>query len=277
MLVALFIGAIYALWVGLIWISHPLYKRVTKSKHQLRFRDAALWALFSSPVPAAIVFALVMYSGSFKTRSAAPPPPEAQTAAPSEKWSLQPGMDETQQSFVIDRILESMDLGNIAFNTPESMNLEETATIQLKLSSAASIDELKRAIEVPGPKEGARIRVSDRMEAKLEGDDFTIKPLTHEIQAISRRETTEWMWAVKPTSAGPHKLYLAVSALLLVDGQVTPRTIRTFGKEIKVQVHWHQRAAAFINKNWQWLWTTLLVPVVGWIWKNKKRTKSIPE
>ena len=57
----------------------------------------------------------------------------------------------------------------VAFNAPKTMNLRGTAVIQLMLGLATPTDELKRMIEAAGEKEGARIRVSDRMEACLSG------------------------------------------------------------------------------------------------------------
>lgn len=173
----------------------------------------------------------------------------------------------------IDRILEKLEFGNIAFNAPKTMNLRDTAVIQLVLGLETPIDELKRMIEAAGEKEGARIRVSDRMEARLSGPNFAITAITPETQAVSRSEITEWKWEVKPSSDGRHYLHLTLSALLSVDGASTPRAIRTFDKTIEVEVAWHQRLGSFFQKNWQWLWAAILVPIFGWLWKRKKRGK----
>jgi hypothetical protein len=111
------------------------------------------------------------------------------------------------------------------------------------------------------------------MEARLSGPNFAITAITPEIQAVSRSEITEWKWEVKPSSDGRHYLHLTLSALLRVDGTPTPRAIRTFDKVIEVEVEWHQRVGSFFEKNWQWLWAAILVPVVGWLWKRKKGPK----
>ena len=55
----------------------------------------------------------------------------------------------------IDRILEKLEFGNIAFNAPKTMNLRDTAVIQVVLGLEIPIDELKRMIEAVGEKEGA--------------------------------------------------------------------------------------------------------------------------
>ena len=169
----------------------------------------------------------------------------------------------------VDRILQNLELGNIAFNAPQTINLRETAVIQLMLSLATPTEELKQMIEAAGEKEGAQIRVSDRMEARLSGPNFAITAITPELQAVSRIDITEWKWEVKPSSHGRHNLHLTVSALLNVDGASTPRVIRTFDKMLEVEVAWHQRVGSFVEENWQWLWAAILVPLVGWLWKRK--------
>jgi hypothetical protein len=173
----------------------------------------------------------------------------------------------------IDRLLEGLEIGNIAFNAPQSMNLHDTAIIQLMLGLATPVDELKQMIEAEGDKEGTSIRVSDRMEARLSGPNFAITAITPEIQAVSRSEVTEWKWEVKPSTGGHQYLHLTLSVLLSVEGTSTPRAIRTFDKMIEIEVTWSQRVGSFFNKNWQWLWAAVLLPLVGWLWKKRKRTK----
>lgn len=204
---------------------------------------------------------LALMFGSVAIREMEPTP--AQSLPPPTKLPHDP-------IAAIDRMLENMDFGNIAFNAPNSMNLYDTSVIQLKLSLATPIDELKLMIEAEGAKEGARIRVSDRMEARLSGSNFAITAITPETQAVSGFDVTEWKWEIKPASEGRHRLHLTLSALLIVEGTSTPRAIRTFDKVIEVEVKWHQRAGSFFKKNWQWLWAALLIPIAGWLWKRRR-------
>ena len=173
----------------------------------------------------------------------------------------------------IDQILKQMEFGNIAFNVPSTMNLYDTAIIHLVLGLEASIDDLKRMIAVAEEKEGMRIRVFNSMEARLSGPNFSVTAITPEIQAVPRSDTVEWKWEVKPRSDGRHNLHLTLSVLLEVEGVHTPRTIRTFQKVIEVEVEWGQQVSSFFDKNWQWLWAAVLIPIVGWLWK-KKGSKS---
>jgi hypothetical protein len=173
-------------------------------------------------------------------------------------------MDSLQ---AIDRIIKKMDLGNIAFNVPQNMNLYDSTIIHLVLGVEKEIEDIKRMIEEKGEKVGARIRVSNRMEARLSGSNFAITAISPEVQAVSKTEVTEWKWEIKPKEDGKQFLHLTLSALLNIEGENTPRVIRTFDRIILVEVTIYQQAKIFVKSNWQWLWTFLLVPIVVWLWK----------
>ncbi len=109
------------------------------------------------------------------------------------------------------------------------------------------------------------------MEARLSGYRFHITPVTPETQAVSKNHRTEWQWEIHPKEEGRHRLNLTLTALLDIDGQSTPRTIRTFSKMIEVNVTTSQTVVSFIKNNWQWLWATVLVPIAGWLWEKKEK------
>jgi hypothetical protein len=109
------------------------------------------------------------------------------------------------------------------------------------------------------------------MEARLSGYMFQITAITPEIQAVSKRQQTEWKWEIDPKEEGKHRLHLTLTALLEIDGHSTPRAIRTFDKIIEVNVTATQKIGLFFKNNWQWLWAAILVPVAGWLWKRKKK------
>lgn len=158
-------------------------------------------------------------------------------------------------------------------NAPHVINIDDTAIIQLLLGLATSTDELKQMIEAAGEKEGTRIRVSDRLEARLSGPNFAITAITPEVQAVTRTDVTEWKWKVQPRSKGLQHLHLTVSVLINVDDASTPRVIGTFDKEIEVKVTFGSQISSFLKSNWQWLWAAILVPVSGWLWKRKREPK----
>ena len=138
---------------------------------------------------------------------------------------------------VIDRIRQRMEFGNIAVDVPVSMDVGNTAVIQLKLGLTIEIDDLKQQlIEAAGNQEGARVSVSDLMEAHLSGPNFAVTAISPKTQDVSRNVLTEWKWTVKPTAAGRQPLHLTLSALMSVNGESTPRAIRILDRVIEVEV-----------------------------------------
>lgn len=200
------------------------------------------------------------------------------TAAPDiaesnshDSIKVEPVESKTSSLFLVDRIVQSMKSGAIAFNAPQTIRLRETADIQLLLSMEKTVDQLIRSLEAPGQKEGARVLISSRMQARLTGSEFQITAITPEEQAITSKGETEWKWEVKPLTAGDHNLHLTLSALFDVDGKATQRSVQTFDKTIKVKVTPGQLLIDFVHDNWQWLWAAILVPSLALIFKRKKQ------
>lgn len=173
----------------------------------------------------------------------------------------------------IDKILAEMDFGNIAFNSPEKMKLNSPSSIQLVLSPTETIENLKKSIVAEGEKQGEQIRISDTMEARLTGTAFQIGAITPEIQGVTGKEVTNWKWEVRPTQYGRHNLHLTLSAVVTVKGSSVPRTIRTFERTIEVEVSSWQRTFVLFRENWEWMWTLVAFPVLGW-WLRRRHLKN---
>jgi len=182
----------------------------------------------------------------------------------------------------VDVIAHRLQLGNIAFNAPQSIPVDENATIELLLGINQTIEELKRELEIEvtanhlsGFIDVGQIRVSPTiMQAKLEGSSFTIKPLTPEEQIVSQDSRTEWDWEVIPKQAGKNTIYLTINAKLPIEGSPAYKTMRTFKKEITVDSTLPKQALSFGKENWQWLWTALLVPLGTWMLNTNYKPKD---
>lgn len=168
----------------------------------------------------------------------------------------------------VDQILNKLEFEKIAFNGPHTVNLNDTAIIQLFLGLATPTEELQQMVEAAGEKANVRIRVSDRMEARLSGSDFDVAAVTPELQVATRTDGVEWKWEIKPKSEGRHDLYLTLFALIDVDGAPSLREIRTFEKKIEVEVTWGQQAGSLFKSNWAWVAAIILTPA-GWVMARK--------
>jgi hypothetical protein len=176
----------------------------------------------------------------------------------------------------VDRILQSLTLGNIAYNTPASMRCEERTKIQLLLSPRAAIEELKQKISGLGEKVGEQIRVADVMEADLYGKAFETQALRPERQAIGGTDDTEWQWEIVAREPGNQELHLVISAVLNVNGREGSKVLKVYDRTIDVHVTISHLTRTLIANNWQWLLgvvgtigALVLTRAVGW-WPSRE-------
>ena len=166
-----------------------------------------------------------------------------------------------------------MENANIAFYSPTSMRFGEKRRIHLLLSLRGSIDDLLQILPSDDDSEGAMIRVTGQMQAVLKGDGFKIDALTPSTQAITRLETTDWQWQISAIAGGVQSLHLTLNAILSIGGDSAERTMRVFERQIDIQITLIERVTLFVERNWQWLWAAILVPVAPWVWRRRNGPK----
>jgi hypothetical protein len=171
----------------------------------------------------------------------------------------------------VQGLLDGLGLGNLAFSPPERMQMKEKRMVELLLSPEQSAAKLKTQLAEPGAAQAVEgIKVSPRMEAALTGPGFTVEALTPSEQILSPKGTTRWAWSVVPTAPGKQSLHLSLSARIEVEGHDAPFVVRTFDREIRVEVTRLQQVEAFVESNWQWLWALLVPPALEW-WRRKRK------
>jgi hypothetical protein len=114
------------------------------------------------------------------------------------------------------------------------------------------------------------------MEAKLTGRGFAIEEHMPGQQWVTSQQT-RWTWKVTPTGHGPETLHLTLYAYIDIAGRDAPLVVRTLEREIQVNITIAQRASGFIQKNWQWLWAAILVPIAGYLWKRARKAHRRPK
>ncbi|MBZ5655748.1 MAG: hypothetical protein LAO56_10790 [Acidobacteriia bacterium] len=170
--------------------------------------------------------------------------------------------------------------GQIAFQPPQIMQEGKSETIQVRISRGLNqqiTQGLTRAGETQ-PVTVQNINVAPRMTVKLQGPDFTITPLTADEQAITEQDFTTWEWAVQPLHSGLHDLYLSVGVTLRVGDKDATKFYPVYDKKISVRVDRMYEAKGFVSTNWQWLTVTILIPLLGIVWKlaTKRPAKQTP-
>ena len=178
----------------------------------------------------------------------------------------------------LDKVVKDLPWGNIAFNVPETIRLDELKPIQLVLSPTKSIAEVKKQVVETGKVESSRIQISDSMEAILTGSNeaFSITQVPPARRPISGIEDTVWRWDVRAIKPGRQRLHVVLNAFVKVDGVESPHPVKEFDQEYDIFVPWQQKPFfAFVGNNWQWLWTAILLPVGAWIWNQRRKGKKV--
>lgn len=179
----------------------------------------------------------------------------------------------------VDSLLKETTKAGLAFNKPESADLNETVTVELLISPSISSDELGKQISENGVVTTATVDVTPRMEAYLYSNDeyaLTVKPLQESPeQLVGETSTTRWSWSVKAMQSGTHTLTLKVFQLIKYDGKEYWQEVEAYKSDIQVTVSFNQ----FIKTlDWKWVLptviTALLIPAF-WRWYDRRKKKDL--
>ena len=161
----------------------------------------------------------------------------------------------------VDEEIRGLPSGQVAFNVPSTMRRHDTASIELLLDAHKTVDQLKQLLGDGGSRAGSQIKISDQMEAQLTGAKFQVTANQPDIQAVGSGNTVRWTWDVVPAESGKLSLHLTLSALIDVGQSRSPMVVRTFDRNIDVRVTTGERVADFLGEHWEWLASTLVIPV----------------
>jgi len=172
-----------------------------------------------------------------------------------------------------DSFFSSLTEADIGYAVPPKMEEGRTELVELVLGVDATREEIVTEFSSEGSISFASVAVAPVIEARLTGQGFSVLAITEEKQPVSRKIRTRWAWQVKPLLEGTHNLHLSLSSTVLIGEVRTPTTLRTFDRQITVSVDPSEKVKGFIKKNWQWLWSAILIPIFGWLWSRRVRTR----
>lgn len=145
------------------------------------------------------------------------------------------------------------------------MEAGESTRVQARISKDV-IEKVERQItekmKGEGPAQARSIKVSRFMTLLLVGEDFEVTPLQPDRQEIVGNFRT-WEWNIKSTSDGTKVLSLTIVTYTDEPGATTSIS-DVEDWTVEVYVTPSDRLSGFIRDNWQWLFSAVLVPFVGW-------------
>ena len=240
------------------------------------------------PLFVVLIFLLVACGTTFpaaKTPVATGAP--AATTAPTEvslpTTPTSQALSLDEQMAQIDAALKKTLGASIAYNTPESMTLDQVVTIELLLNPSLSPQVLSTQVTEPGQVVNASLQITPHMKALLVANDdtaFVIKPI-HDTpdQLISKTDTTRWAWLVTARKGGTQRLTLVIYRLVEYNGQDYWREVETYKADINIKVTFMQRVKSL---DWGWFIgifvTAVAIPAL-WRWIDQRRKqvdKKVP-
>jgi hypothetical protein len=115
--------------------------------------------------------------------------------------------------------------------------------------------------------------MSNRMKAKLTGDDVTINNPGPIEQVITVDENTIWTWHVSSSVQGHHMLKANLYALVKVDGKEAPRIYDAGVVNVGVTVS----PIGWAARHWEWIAGTIVIPAVTFLFTRKSDKKKTAE
>lgn len=161
---------------------------------------------------------------------------------------------------------------SLAFAMLEKANVNEDIKAQLLIDPNKEVNNLTSQLTVKGTATAKEIKVSKIVKATLVAPDFNITKITEEEQILSDTEPTEWLWTLSPKSAGNHEVNLSVTAIIKIDGRESKYHLKTFDKTIVVEITKAQVLTIWLNENWKWIISTLIIPLIVFMFKEKFKT-----
>lgn len=164
--------------------------------------------------------------------------------------------------------------GILSYSIPDKMIVGTEYVIRLRITKDKNVDIVSgdRGISINDEAIQSNIfiesvKVEPVMSADLisDKDVFDITRTSSDIQNINDGYT-EWSWIIIPLKSGENYLKL----LIKVKSEGINKDITVFDKKIKIKSDVVFSLKKFLNQYWQWLMSTIIIPIIIWGWKTKK-------
>ena len=185
---------------------------------------------------------------------------------------------------IIDKVknnVEKIGEGIIAYSVPNEMIVGKYYSVKLRISKDSNKIKLilgDREIPINDVSVSSKItiesiRVESVMSAQLISEEvsFKIEPKSTEFQNIEDNGYTEWQWRITPLKGGSNFLKLLVKVRVKNENEEFYKDIIVFDKNVNVKSNALFSFKNWINTYWQWLLSTIIIPLIIWIYINKKR------
>lgn len=157
----------------------------------------------------------------------------------------------------------------MAFSVTNKANIDEKIQAQLLIDPNQNAEQLSTQLSVKGITIKQPIKITEVVKATITAPSFVVTEITDESQILADVGPTDWRWELKPTKAGTHEVKLTVSAIVNKENKDRPYTLKTFERTVTVEITKEQIVIDWFKENYKWVITSLLIPLIGFIFKEK--------
>lgn len=179
----------------------------------------------------------------------------------------------------IDRRFKELSPGEVVFTAPEQMRVADTYEVSLRIAAkdqnAGIMDDLPEGATSTMAQE----HITPVMEARLSGGaGVDVQALGKDEQSVAGGGFAEWRWNVTPKRSGSQRLTVTIIAhLTYPNGRDIPKTLRTLTRKVEVSANVGDSIKTFLASYWQWLTTTLIIPIGLYFYRRRANRDTVAE
>lgn len=188
------------------------------------------------------------------------------------------GTEDNEESYDPEKhqILFEKVMGQIAYNNPDYLIVGRPCTFEIRLSKNREIN-IKKDFEGKGSIKVDTLELTSRVRVKLiSSDDVIIEPIEPEEQALDNESFTIWTWNVIAQSVGTKnfKVRIGLANIDKIDPSL-PKFVPGKSFDITTKANLSYSVGNFIKTNWQWIISTLLLPIFIFFLNNFIRKNKV--
>jgi len=174
-------------------------------------------------------------------------------------------------------ILEDASYGDINYVMKDTMLVGKTTIVNVTISESVSNDIIVDKVKSFTNENITTqvIRIAPLMRARLvdpTNENFTIVSISPDEQLVENDDFTKWEWDVTALKEGSNKLKLTVDVIY----DSGSKNVEVFEDFIYVYSDrtWWDNFIDFMDENWKWFLSTLMIPFVIYIYKSRKKKNT---
>jgi len=167
-----------------------------------------------------------------------------------------------------DTLPKPIQTGSVLWNIPDEMQVGERERIEIRVGDTKVADaQLLAGLRGRGLPQIDTLEVSRLMRVTLMSDDkdFSVQALSNLDQYIREAQVARWDFDITPLRSGQHTLRILVSIRVRVEGKDELIDLPSYECEVDVRVSPFHTVRLFCRKHWQWIASTIAIPLIVWV------------